>query len=172
MARASRAGFSVTELLTVFAIVAVLAAALFPVVGGVRRRARRATCLSNLRQMGLAVGLYQGDANGLLPVGTIFGSPELRAPVRDVLKPLELYAGGDSAFRCPENGERFSPRWVVSVGTPKASRLMVPDPSNVLAQCMHHLDAGWRGGHEWAEILEVAARKGNHLVLRADLSVG
>ena len=177
---ARRLGFSLTEMLVIVAIVAVLAALLFPVFAQARRQARRTSCLSNLRQTGVAVGLYQGDANGMLPVGTIHrwqnsaGQGRLFPPdaTRDVLEPLGRYAGGDAAMRCPEDDGRFVPRWVVSIPALGESRLMVPDPSNVLVQCMHHLEKGWEGGNDWQRILAVEGRKGSHLVLRGDLSVG
>ena len=52
---AVRRGFTLIELLIVIAVVAILAAFLFPVFGRVRERARQTACLSNLRQLGLAI---------------------------------------------------------------------------------------------------------------------
>jgi prepilin-type N-terminal cleavage/methylation domain-containing protein/prepilin-type processing-associated H-X9-DG protein len=56
-----RAGFTLIELLVVIAIIAVLAALLFPVFARAREAARQAQCSSNLRQIGVAVGLYVSD---------------------------------------------------------------------------------------------------------------
>ncbi len=58
---ASRAGFSLVELLTVIAIVGFLAAILFPVFAQVRENGRRSACLSNMRQIGLATMQYAQD---------------------------------------------------------------------------------------------------------------
>ncbi|MFM7322332.1 MAG: DUF1559 domain-containing protein, partial [Armatimonadota bacterium] len=60
-------GFTVIELLVVVAVIAILAALLFPVFGQARERARGATCLSNVRQLAMAVLLYAQDHDESLP---------------------------------------------------------------------------------------------------------
>ncbi len=61
-----RPGFTLIELLVVIAIVSLLIALLLPAVQSARESARRAHCLNNLRQIGIAVQLYH-DANGTYP---------------------------------------------------------------------------------------------------------
>ncbi len=61
-------GFTLIELLVVVAIVAVVAAILFPVFSGVRERGRRTVCQSNLKQLALAMQQYVQDNNGAYPV--------------------------------------------------------------------------------------------------------
>jgi prepilin-type N-terminal cleavage/methylation domain-containing protein/prepilin-type processing-associated H-X9-DG protein len=60
-------GFTLIELLVVIAILAILAAILFPVFARARESARRTTCLSNLRQLGLAAHMYASDHDELFP---------------------------------------------------------------------------------------------------------
>lgn len=55
------------ELLSVVAIVGVLVALVLPAVNGIRRAAFKAQCVSNLRQIGICISLYQGEHNSCYP---------------------------------------------------------------------------------------------------------
>ena len=64
---APHAGFTLIELLVVVAIIAILAAILFPVFAQARESARRVSCLSNLKQLGHAFAQYTQDYDERLP---------------------------------------------------------------------------------------------------------
>src|SRR5262245_21150751 len=62
-----RRGFTLIELLVVVAVIALLAAMLLPVIAQAREKARQASCLSNLQQLGLAQLVYVQDWYDHLP---------------------------------------------------------------------------------------------------------
>jgi prepilin-type N-terminal cleavage/methylation domain-containing protein/prepilin-type processing-associated H-X9-DG protein len=78
-------GFTLIELLVVIAIIAVLIALLLPAVQAAREAARRAQCINNMKQIGLALHNYMGTT-GAFPIGTIIDAanwpcqPSLRTP--------------------------------------------------------------------------------------------
>jgi prepilin-type N-terminal cleavage/methylation domain-containing protein/prepilin-type processing-associated H-X9-DG protein len=69
--KTDRAGFTLIELLVVIAIIAILAAILFPVFAKVREKARQTQCLSNEKQIGLAVLQYVEDYDESYPLAQL-----------------------------------------------------------------------------------------------------
>jgi prepilin-type N-terminal cleavage/methylation domain-containing protein/prepilin-type processing-associated H-X9-DG protein len=94
----ARRAFTLIELLVVIAIIAILAAILFPVFAQARDKARAASCLSNAKQMGLAIMQYTQDYDELYPNGTYnFG------PVGGWAGQVYPYVKSDGVYRCPSD---------------------------------------------------------------------
>lgn len=70
----SRKGFTLIELLVVIAIIAILAAILFPVFQKVRENARKTSCLSNQKQIGLATVQYVQDSDETFPPLAVYNN--------------------------------------------------------------------------------------------------
>jgi prepilin-type N-terminal cleavage/methylation domain-containing protein len=66
---ASKRGFTLIELLAVIAIIAILAALLLPALASANQAGKKANCISNLRQIGLAIQAYAADNEGRIPFG-------------------------------------------------------------------------------------------------------
>jgi prepilin-type N-terminal cleavage/methylation domain-containing protein/prepilin-type processing-associated H-X9-DG protein len=75
--RMSFGAFTLIELLVVIAIIAILAAILFPVFAKAREKARQTTCLSNMKQIGIAMYAYTGDYDNRFPAWSSYptGTP-------------------------------------------------------------------------------------------------
>lgn len=71
----NRRGFTLIELLVVIAIIAILAAILFPVFAQARAKARQTSCLSNMKQIGLAAMQYIQDYDETFPRSVFYADP-------------------------------------------------------------------------------------------------
>jgi prepilin-type N-terminal cleavage/methylation domain-containing protein/prepilin-type processing-associated H-X9-DG protein len=99
--RPVKRGFTLIELLVVIAVIAILAAILFPVFAQARDKARSVSCLSNARQLGMAIQMYAQDWDeGLVLTEHSDGSSWI-----DTLQP---YSKSRLLARCPSDG---SPHW-------------------------------------------------------------
>jgi hypothetical protein len=106
-------GFTLIELLVVIAIIAILAQMLFPVFAQAREKARQSVCLSNQKQIGMALMMYAQDADETLPpysfgAGTAgyigyFGNDGSRWA--DMIIP---YIKNEGLFNCPDSTVRLA----------------------------------------------------------------
>ncbi len=107
--QSSRLGFTLIELLVVIAIIAILAAILFPAFARARENARRASCQSNLKQIGLGIMQYTQDYDEKYPPREQGNSDPLKAQSwRRVTFP---YTKSAQLYVCPSNTN-------ASAGTP------------------------------------------------------
>ena len=139
----SRRGFTLIELLVVIAIIAILAAILFPVFARARAKARQTQCLSNMKQLGLAMIAYATDYDQFLPVwgpATDPGDPSKFDPGNPPAyttwdTAIEPYTKNKQILICPDNplgtngtARGYSePRYVSGVGTEQP-----PSPSDTV----------------------------------------
>ncbi len=97
-------GFTLIELLVVIAIIAILAAILFPVFAQARESARSVSCLSNMKQIGLALRMYGQDFDEKYPNIRIWApdSGDLNKGLiwKNVVQP---YIKNKGVYRCPSN---------------------------------------------------------------------
>lgn len=106
--RANREGFTLIEILIVVAIIALLATILFPVFGRARENAKRASCLNNMKQLGLGLMQYSQDYDERFPT---FMWNKDTGTLASAVAPLTNYFTWDSAiypyvrneqiFKCP-----------------------------------------------------------------------
>ncbi len=97
--------FTLIELLVVIAIIAILAAILFPVFAQARESARMTSCLSNMRQIGLALRMYSQDSDEAYPnIYQGWGVPNPGSQEGwDWRNAIQPYTKNKGIMRCPSN---------------------------------------------------------------------
>ena len=121
-----RSAFTLIELLVVIAIIAILAAILFPVFARARENARRSSCQSNLKQIGLGVLQYTQDYDEKFPMWAAPGNQEGFWPV------LQPYLKSTQIYQCPSENN----------GPPNAP---INGGSGNYTDYAFNLNLGWRG---------------------------
>ncbi len=123
--------FTLIELLTVIAIIGILAAIIIPTVGKVRQSAKSTQCLSNLRQIGMAFNLYPSDNKGRFPRTGL--NPRPTDPSRkdalwySAITPYiqnSAIAATNAVYRCPSEEAQVDPARINSTVQYTASRAL------------------------------------------------
>jgi prepilin-type N-terminal cleavage/methylation domain-containing protein/prepilin-type processing-associated H-X9-DG protein len=99
--RRHHSGFTLIELLVVIAIIAILAAILFPVFAQAREKARASACLSNTKQLGLALQMYAQDYDETMPPGNTVAGFNEPGVLPNFLGSLVPYTKNLAIFVCP-----------------------------------------------------------------------
>ncbi|RYG28960.1 prepilin-type N-terminal cleavage/methylation domain-containing protein, partial [bacterium] len=109
-------GFTLIELLVVIAIIAILAAILFPVFAQAKVAAKKAVTISNAKQIGVALALYNNDSDDVVPIQWYYtGLPD---PDGNTLRSLLVWDGAIMPYtktidimRSPNDGTDVSTAW-------------------------------------------------------------
>ncbi len=118
--RRTKRGFTLVELLVVMAIISILAAMLLPALSKAREQARAASCRNNLKQIGLALGMYQADFDEYFP------------------------QSNNAQFPMPDT---TGWGWVVNMSGGVPSQDVYTHPIHVLAH-FGYLNIGWRNNQD------------------------
>ena len=106
--RTVKRGFTLIELLVVIAIIAILAAILFPVFARARENARRASCQSNLKQIGLGLMQYTQDYDETLPI-IWYGNADVPSGRTFWMDQVQPYVKSYQLFKCPSDSRGINP---------------------------------------------------------------
>ena len=123
--RSSTSAFTLIELLTVIAIIGILAAIIIPTVGAVREKAQRAVDGNNLREIVKAAQIYAGDNQDKLPdpqsiSNAVLGTPSLAWKWPGILAKNNILT--DPAFYFAKNDPVFSGTYPTFIINPSAQR--------------------------------------------------
>jgi prepilin-type N-terminal cleavage/methylation domain-containing protein len=102
-----KGAFTLLELLVVIGIIAVLSALAIPASQRVVQSGRATACLSNLRQLGIALNLYLGEHNQTMPV-LMAGRVDKNQQVPVIDNTLSAYAPDPRVFACPADTGNFA----------------------------------------------------------------
>jgi len=147
-----RSGFTLIELLVVIAIIAILAAILFPVFARAREKARQASCLSNVKQIGLGALMYaqDNDERFMPPVNcpSITGCFVGAEHNGSGYMPLNPYIKNTQLWECPscDDDPVYSYGWNRSLDTGKMATIQRPAETVFFADHRTNVTYRWCGG--------------------------
>jgi prepilin-type processing-associated H-X9-DG protein len=138
--------FTLIELLVVIGIIVILAAMLLPSLGAAKEKARRTTCMNNLRQVGIATIGHAGENGGQFPLDASMNAwntasgPDATDPTHFLYGNYETLGLPKIMWQCPSN-----PFWRIYVTYPPIGQTIVH------SYPYHGLKAGRRPGSSWSE---------------------
>ena len=103
----SRRAFTLIELLVVIVVIALLAALLLPTLGQATERARSTACLSNLKQLGVALRLYLDENGNRMPVMQNRARGTNLVVTNTIADVLGRHLGNPQVLRCPSDRQRY-----------------------------------------------------------------
>ena len=133
-------GFTLIELLVVIAIIAILASILFPVFGRARENARRASCQSNLKNLGLAFTMYTTDYDETYPMEGY--NPRNAGAWPTILQP---YIKSRAIFRCPSDSSAAGNSYLMNNYFSQTAESAVQETANTVLAMegnMYNWDTG------------------------------
>jgi prepilin-type N-terminal cleavage/methylation domain-containing protein len=149
--RPSISGFTLIEMLVVLVVIGILMSLTLPVVVRVRDDARTAPCISNLRQVGMAIRMYMDDHNGGRPIGF--------QPVYD-----GGYFGGQGVLLCPEDstgnwgGNYFEEYRKIQQEDPNKDCPPARQPETIRYSYLHPFRSDWPDW-QWNQLLRYAGSR-------------
>ena len=151
--RNGNSAFTLIELLVVIAIIAILAAILFPVFARARENARRSSCQSNLKQIGLGILQYTQDYDESPPTYNALGVGGWVNLVQPYIKSYQL-------FQCPSESTDYTSAANVTdyaynigfgiyTGYPRITLAALTEPTRTVMVCdfVARNDANWANGN-------------------------
>ena len=136
----TRSAFTLIELLVVIAIIAILAAILFPVFARARENARRTSCLSNLKQIGLGAMMYGQDYDEFYPLRITtdaWSAPDGNYTYTLWPGLIEPYVKNYQVFRCPSSGSsamlngQYGANYLLFINSPGRTQAAVISPASI-----------------------------------------
>lgn len=182
-----KSAFTLIELLVVIAIIAILAAILFPVFAQAREKAREASCISNMKQISLALKMYAqdydetfftpGNLPRLNPDGTVCDTQPRRPDGQEIVRMMgggtsfmsEPYVKNKQLFRCPSDaGENYWGR--SSTGWDWSDCYWWSNPTSYHFRHVFEMgsDANWAAAHDnqqWNGVKEAMIGKPASLIV-------
>lgn len=168
-------GFTLIELLVVIAIIAILAAILFPVFAQARAQARKISCLSNQKQLGLGCLMYSQDYDEVLVMGWNGRTPPILRDDGSVYRTavpwctlIQPYVKNLDLLQCPDNP------WIADItngGVNATARKQIYSPYGYNYGYLGDFkgaDPSGNGNYLWAPISQAGINRPANIIMIAD----